>query len=95
MDILVMRQGKLLYYNIFKCRGQSRALYTILRVLKDFGYDARVELLGDISTEDELFRQLNQYLPDLNFATVQDTYELNFDKDFDIHRFVNLFYISE
>ena len=95
MDILVMSEGKLLFYNIFKCLGEDNAIYTILRVLKDFGYNAKVELMGDISTDDKIYKVLDKYLPNLTFAKLQDKYTVEFNEPIDIHSFVNLFYIPE
>ncbi len=95
MDILIMSEGKLLFYNIFKCLGEDNAIYTIMRVLKDFGYNSQVELMGDISKDDKIYKTLDQYLPNLNFADVQNKYTVEFDQPVETHRFVNLFYIPE
>ncbi len=95
MDILVMHGGELLFYNIYHCSDQANNLYTILRVMKDYGYDARVELLGDIDEKDAFYKLLSEYIEDLNFAKLQQGFDLSFGSQFDVHRFANLFYISE
>ncbi len=95
MDILILSQGRLLYYNIFKCQGEQNAFYNIMRVLKDFDYGAQVDLMGEITKDDWLYQNLSKYLPNLGFATLQKSYTLDFGQDFDVHRFANLFYIPD
>ncbi len=95
MDILVTEKGKLLYYNIFNYTDDDTAIFNILNVLNNFGYDARVELMGDIDKNSPLLNVLEKYLTDLNFAQIQQEYKAEFSNKIDTHRFTNIFYLPD
>ncbi len=95
VDVLIVFNNQVLYYNIFKCKGEEQAVYDIINVLKNYGLNLPVEIIGDVSEKnDKLYALLSRYLPNLTFAKLHKDYTIDFSQPVPIHKFVNLFYLS-
>ncbi len=95
LDILVVRQGKVLFYNIFKCRGETQAVYDIVKVVKEFGLSSQVDLLGSVDKDDFIYKELVKLGLKVGFAKVQKGFTFDFDGKIQAHRFAPLLYLSE
>ncbi len=95
LDILVVRKGQVLFYNIYDCRGEQQAVYDIIKVVKEFGLSSQTDLLGCIGKDDYIYKTLQKMGLNINFASVQKGFTFDFDGKIEPHRFAPLLYLSE
>lgn len=69
-DIVVIKDSKLLYYNIFDYETKEDFIYYILFALEQLGLSPEktmVTLTGDIETSSDLYKILFTYIKNINF----------------------------
>ncbi len=93
LDIIITHQGKLLFFNSYTCNNSDEGFYYISRVLKDYGYNTQIELLGEIEKDTPMYKRLTEYYPKIRFAQIREDYEFKLGKNLPVHYFVNLFHI--
>ncbi len=93
MDILAVNEGKVLFYNIFRCQGQEQALYDIFKVINDFGLDSNIEFIGEIDENDDIFKELSLREVNVRFAGVPKGFSFEFENKVPVHKFASLFYL--
>jgi hypothetical protein len=98
VDFGVVQNRKLEFFNSFECQGVNDMVYYILKASEPFGRqnnNFRFYVSTDISNQNELFDQLNNYLPDIKFIKPSEkfTYSYLFD-DLYLTRYANLFNLA-
>ena len=95
LDIIVIKRGKLLFYNIFNCQGENQAIYDIVRVVREYDLKAQVNLLGSIDKKSKIYRDLYNLGLNISFAHTQPQYIFEFGDNVEAHNFASLLYLSD
>ncbi len=95
LDVLVVRKGQVLFYNIYKCHGEQQAVYDIVKVAKEFGFSSVISLLGAIDSDDYIYKELTNVGLNIDFAKIQKGFVFEFDNKIKAHSFAPLLYLSE
>ena len=94
-DIVVIQGRKLIYYNTFRKQAAEDLIYFVIYVLEQMGFvpsEEEVTLMGEILTDSDEYKLLNQYIDRLHFANLHPMAEFSpVFAEVLVHRYYTLF----
>ncbi len=84
MDLIVISQKKLLFYNNFKYATKEDFIYYLLFTLEQLAIDTEnivVKLFGSVTTNDDIYDLCYQYIKDVSLHIPKNHVDLGMNKD--------------
>lgn len=96
-NLIIIRGGKLVFFNSFRYRNATDLLYFSMKVLDQYGIGTENELFlsGKVVQGDDLFNALRKYVKEIKFAGQVTAHSLSyiFESTW-LHRYINLLNIN-